>query len=74
MGEHKDDVTKTQSNSDFAKQAQSKRFNFLPFEVFKWIYSSRKYWLMPIVFILLIVTVLVILQSQVVAPLIYALF
>lgn len=43
-------------------------------EIFKFIYQTKKWWLAPLIFLLLIVGLLVIFSDSAVAPFIYSLF
>ena len=58
---------------EFAKKATQGQSGLLR-ETFAWLRYSGKWWLAPVVVLLLMVGVLVILSSSAVAPLIYTLF
>jgi hypothetical protein len=57
----------------FVEQADLGQQSFLV-EVFEWLQYNKKWWLAPIVLILMLVGFLVILSGTAVAPFIYTLF
>jgi hypothetical protein len=69
-------MASTDNNSgqpDFARQASQKQSGFLK-EFWLFLRGNKKWWLTPIVVILLFLGVLVILGSTAAAPFIYTLF
>jgi len=58
---------------DFAKHAAGKQAGLLS-EVAEYLRITRKWWLAPIILILLLVGIVVVLGGTAVAPLIYTLF
>lgn len=61
------------SPDDFATEASRKQTGLLR-ETLAWLRYNKKWWLTPVVFLLLLVGLLVVLSSTAVAPLIYTLF
>ena len=61
------------SEQKFSEQARQGQSSLLR-ETFAWLRYNKKWWLAPVVALLLLVGVLVILSSTAVAPLIYTLF
>jgi len=60
-------------DTDFARAAQERRSNFLA-EFWQFARANKKWWLTPIIVILLLVGVFVLLGSTGAGPLIYTLF
>ena len=59
--------------NEFARQAQEEAPGLL-FELFDFLLHNKKWWLTPIIVVLLLVGILVFLGGSVVAPFIYPLF
>lgn len=60
-------------SGDFIEQAEQAQQGFLR-ELVQWLRYNKKWWLAPVVVLLLAMGVLVILSSTAVAPFIYTLF
>ena len=61
------------NGTEFAKQAEESAPGFLA-ELFEFLRTSKKWWLTPIVLVLLAIGVLIVLGSTAVGPFIYSLF
>ncbi len=69
-----DDKSKSQNEAvDFARNASGAQTGFL-YELWLFLRANRKWWLAPLVAILLVFGVLVVLGETSVAPFIYTLF
>ncbi len=66
-------MSKEDEARDFIQQAQKAQPGLLR-ETWAWLRHNKKWWLIPIVFMLLLVGALVILSSTALAPFIYTLF
>ncbi len=66
-------MRQTDSPEEFARQAQQQRTGLLR-EFWHFLGSNKKWWLAPIVTVLLLVGLLVILSGSAAAPFIYTLF
>lgn len=62
-----------QTKSDFARQAEEKAPGFLA-ELFEFLRTSKKWWLTPIIIVLLAIGLLLVLGSTAVGPFIYSFF
>lgn len=62
-----------QAASDFARQAETEQPGLLR-EIIDWLKYNKKWWLLPIVLMLLLVGALIMVGGTAVAPLIYTLF
>ena len=60
-------------SDDFAKAAQQ-RGHGLARDLLAFIWQSKKWWLVPVILVLLLVGVLVVLGGSAIAPFIYTLF
>jgi hypothetical protein len=61
------------SASDFAREAEQKDVGFFS-ELFGFLKHNKKWWLIPVIVVLLLVGVLGVLGSSAIAPFIYTLF
>jgi len=61
------------TKTDFAKQAEESSPGFFA-ELYEFIRTSKKWWLTPIIFALVVIGLLLVLGSTAVGPFIYALF
>jgi uncharacterized protein DUF5989 len=68
-----DDSPKGSKGSDFAAAASEKGGGLFG-ELFDFLKTNKKWWLLPILVVLLLVGVLVVLGGSVAAPFIYTLF
>jgi hypothetical protein len=68
-----DEARSSAPSSDFARSANEKQAGFLA-EFWLFLRGNKKWWLTPIVMVLLLVGVMVILGSTAAAPFIYTLF
>lgn len=68
-----DEDPKSSKAAEFAAGAQAKNVGLLS-ELFDFLRDNKKWWLLPILLVLLVVGVLVILGGSVAAPFIYTLF
>jgi len=59
--------------SDFAKQAEQRAPGFFA-ELWEFLRTSKKWWLTPIILVLLAIGVLIVLGSTALGPFIYSLF
>jgi hypothetical protein len=62
-----------QVSGDFARQAESEQPGLLR-ETIDWLKYNKKWWLLPIMLMLLLVGALIVVGGTAVAPLIYTLF
>lgn len=60
-------------NEEFEKASQEKQGNLLT-EFLGFLKQNRKFWLLPLIFVLLALSALLILSSTAAAPFIYTLF
>ena len=60
--------------NDFEKAALDQRGNSILSEFWYFLRQSKKWWLLPIIFVLLLVGLLMVLGGTAVAPFIYTLF
>ena len=67
------DGTQSGTSTAFEQQAQ-KRSSGVIAEMFHFIRNSKKFWLVPLIIVLLLVGVIVILGSTALAPFIYTIF
>jgi len=65
---------KTESTSSFEQIARERRSGSFVGELWGMIRHKKKYWLLPIVIVLLVLGLLVLLSSTAAAPFIYTLF
>ena len=63
----------TAPNNEFEKAAQQKQSN-LVVEFLGFLKQNRKFWLLPLLIIMLLLTALLVLTSTAAAPFIYTLF
>lgn len=68
-----DQDNKSSKAAEFAAGADSKNVGLLT-ELFDFLRANKKWWLLPILLVLMVVGVLVILGGSVAAPFIYTLF
>lgn len=61
-------------NDDFQALANQRRSNSLPGELWAFLRHNKKYWLAPILIVLLLLGLLVFLSGTAAAPFIYTLF
>lgn len=61
------------STNDFEKEAQAEEKGFFS-ELFAFLKHNKKWWLIPVIVVLLLVGVLGVLGSSALAPFIYTLF
>ena len=63
----------TDPANEFTEAAKEKRRSFLG-EIARFILSTKKYWLIPLIFILLVLAVVIILGQTALGPFIYTIF
>ena len=61
-------------DDDFEKIARNRREKSIAGEIWGMLRQNKKYWLMPIILVLLLLGVLVLLSGTAAAPFIYTLF
>lgn len=61
------------AGGDFESASRGKRRGLVG-EMFAWLHATKKYWLVPLVVVLLLLALIVILGGTAVAPFIYTLF
>ncbi len=69
----KNDPRPDSSADDFARHAETPQPNIVS-EMLSWMRYNKKWWLLPIVSILLLVGLLVVVSGSAIAPFIYAIF
>ena len=63
----------TERTGEFARQAELKQAGFLA-EMWEFITNNKKWWLTPIIVVMLLVGVLIALSGTAAAPFVYTLF